>query len=237
MPLSFGVLDNLSSLIARSLENFGTRAAPAPMSSDWGTLPAGYQFGEDPLSTFYRGRMQSGQPRNFLSYLEDALRQARAAASKPTPSGTPRAYDSSAGNGSPGAASYLRAHARRAAEQYGLDPDIFDRQLQQESGYRVGAVSPAGARGPAQFMPDTGNYVARKLGVSPEEFWARPDLQVLGAALYMRELLDRYGGDYARALAAYNAGPGAVDRYGGVPPIVETLRYLDAILGPGWAGE
>lgn len=132
----------------------------------------------------------------------------------------------------------LRSHAEAMAQKYGLPWDVFDRQLNQESGYRTDAVSSAGASGPGQFMPDTGNAVARQMGVTPAQFWASPELQVEGAALHMRDLLKANGGDIRMALAAYNAGQGNVDKYGeGVFDddfaAGQTRDYVNIILGPG----
>ncbi len=127
-----------------------------------------------------------------------------------------------------------RAYARTAAAKRGIDPDIFERQIMQESGFRPDAVSPAGARGIAQFMPGTAEWVARRIDVSLDDFWAEPRLQLDGALWLMGWLLGRYGGNYCQALAGYNAGHGAVDRYGGVPPYRETERYVATILGADW---
>lgn len=131
----------------------------------------------------------------------------------------------------------LQGLARRAAQQFGIDPDIFTRQIQQESGFQADARSPAGARGIAQFMPDTAKGVANQMGVSLNEFWKDPGLQLQGAAKHMSDLLQQFGGDMSLALAAYNAGPGNVQKYGGVPPFEETQRYVKNILAasPGAA--
>lgn len=115
------------------------------------------------------------------------------------------------------------AVARAAAQKYGIDPDIFARQIGQESGFNPNAVSPAGARGIAQFMPET----ARGLGINPDD----PGQALDGAAWYMAQLVQNNGGDVAKALAAYNAGQGNVDKYGGVPPFAETQRYVANIVG------
>ena len=118
----------------------------------------------------------------------------------------------------------LRAVARQAAISAGLDPVIFERQIQAESGFDRDARSPAGARGIAQITPAT----ARAWGVDTSD--AVASLQV--AAQQMAGYVKKYG-DYSLALAAYNAGPGSVERYGGVPPFAETQRYVAKILGGG----
>jgi len=116
----------------------------------------------------------------------------------------------------------LQAYARSAAQKAGIDPDIFTRQIQQESGFNPAAKSGAGAVGIAQFMPGT----AQGLGIDPTDPYAALD----AAARMDAQHLQKYGGDWSKTLAAYNAGPGAVDRYGGVPPYEETQRYVDNIL-------
>jgi hypothetical protein len=118
----------------------------------------------------------------------------------------------------------LRAVARHAAISAGLDPDIFERQIHAESGFDRDARSPAGARGIAQIMPAT----AQSWGVDTSDPVA--SLQV--AAQRMAGYVKKYG-SYSAALAAYNAGPGAVERYGGVPPYAETQHYVAKILGGG----
>lgn len=109
-----------------------------------------------------------------------------------------------------------------AAARYGLSPAFLDAVARAESGYDPGAVSPAGAIGVMQLMPRT----ARDLGVDPRD----PRQNILGGAAYLRQLLDRFDGDIDRALAAYNAGPGAVERRAGVPPYRETRAYVAANL-------
>ena len=115
--------------------------------------------------------------------------------------------------------------ARQAAIDEGLDPDIFARQIQQESGFNPGAKSPAGAIGIAQIMPDT----AKSWGVDPTDAKASLKAAARADAQYLKD----YGGDYRMMLAAYNAGPGAVAKYGGVPPYAETQSYVQAIYGSG----
>ena len=112
--------------------------------------------------------------------------------------------------------------ARTAARRYGVPEDLFLRLVQQESGWNHGAVSTRGARGLAQLMPAT----ARKLRVNSSD----PGENLDGGARYLRMMYDRFG-SWRLALAAYNAGPDAVDSYGGVPPFVETRNYVRSILG------
>lgn len=114
------------------------------------------------------------------------------------------------------------------AREYGLDPEIFVRQMVQESGLNPDAVSPKGAVGIAQIMPDTARDPG--YGVSPITDPTDPEEALRFGAQYMRAMLDKYG-DYGLALAAYNAGPGAVDKAGGIPPFQETQNYVASILG------
>jgi len=120
--------------------------------------------------------------------------------------------------------------ARQAAISAGISPDAFVRQIQQESGFNAGAGSPAGAVGIAQFMPGT----AANLGVNPYD----PSSALPGAARMMAGLASQFGGDYRKALAAYNAGGGAVNsavaQGGGnwlsLMP-TETQNYVATIMG------
>jgi len=110
-----------------------------------------------------------------------------------------------------------------AALKYGLDPELLRCVLLVESGFDPAAVSPKGAMGLAQLMPAT----ARDLGVA-DPF--DPAEAVDGSAFLLAKLLDESQGRLVPALAAYNAGPGAVRRYGGLPPYGETIRYIERVL-------
>ncbi len=112
--------------------------------------------------------------------------------------------------------------ARQAAQRHGVPEGLFLRLVQRESGWNHGAVSHKGAIGLAQLMPGT----ARLLGVDPSD----PGQNLEGGARYLAQQYRRFG-DWRLALAAYNAGPGAVERHGGVPPYDETTAYVAAILG------
>jgi soluble lytic murein transglycosylase-like protein len=111
------------------------------------------------------------------------------------------------------------AQITASAKRNGIDPALLAGRIKQESGFNPHAGSAAGAQGLTQLMPGT----ARGLGVSnPFD----PAQSIEGGARYLKQQLDHFGGDVARALAAYNAGPGAVQRYGGVPPYAETQNYV-----------
>jgi soluble lytic murein transglycosylase-like protein len=112
--------------------------------------------------------------------------------------------------------------ARAAAELHGVPVDIFIRLVKTESNWRPTAVSSKGAIGLAQLMPGT----ARKLGVDPHD----PAQNLEGGARYLAQQYAKFR-DWRLALAAYNAGPEAVERFGGIPPYRETQGYVRAILG------
>lgn len=113
-------------------------------------------------------------------------------------------------------------HARAAARKYGVPEDLFLRLVQQESGWNPRARSHKGATGLAQLMPGT----ASKLGVNPHD----PVQNLQGGARYLRMMYNQFG-NWRLALAAYNAGPGAVAKYGGIPPYRETMNYVRVIAG------
>jgi soluble lytic murein transglycosylase-like protein len=114
------------------------------------------------------------------------------------------------------------ALAREAARRHNVPEDLFLRLVQQESGWNARAVSHKGAIGLAQLMPQT----AALLGVDPND----PLQNLDGGARYLREQYETFG-DWRLALAAYNAGPGAVQQYGGIPPYDETRNYVLVIWG------
>jgi len=109
-----------------------------------------------------------------------------------------------------------------AAIREGLEPEFVRSVAMVESGLKQNATSPKGALGLMQLMPRT----AGELGVDP----TAADQNARGGAAFLRQLLLKYKGDSALALAAYNAGPGAVDKYRGVPPYLETHRYIVKVL-------
>lgn len=116
----------------------------------------------------------------------------------------------------------------RHARDRGLDPSLVRAVVQAESGYNARAVSNKGALGLMQLMPATAVELAVATPFDPEE-------NLRGGTRYLGALLDRFGGDVTLALAAYNAGPTAVERYGGVPPYPETVEYVRRVLSL-WQG-
>lgn len=122
----------------------------------------------------------------------------------------------------------LQAMAAQAAQNAGIDPTLFQALVQAESGFNPAAVSHAGAQGLTQLMPST----ARMLGV---ENPLDPAQNLAGGAKYLSQMLREFNGDVKLALAAYNAGPGAVRRYNGIPPFQETQNYVEKITN-SWAG-
>jgi soluble lytic murein transglycosylase-like protein len=109
------------------------------------------------------------------------------------------------------------------AKQQTLAPKLLRAVIEQESGFRPCAVSPKGAQGLMQLMPATADRFGVKDVFDPKE-------NIDAGAKFLKQLLDKYGGDLAQALGAYNAGPTTVDQSGGVPQIPETQDYVKAIL-------
>jgi len=116
------------------------------------------------------------------------------------------------------------AEITAAAHKYGIDPALLAGVVKQESNFNPKAQSPVGAKGLTQLMDAT----ARGLGVT-DSF--DPQQSLDGGARFLAGLLKQFHGDESLAVAAYNAGPGAVQKYGGIPPYQETQRYVPKVLG------
>jgi soluble lytic murein transglycosylase-like protein len=147
----------------------------------------------------------------FSSALAAAIAQPEATATQPSlrPAPVPPAQ--------------LDALIDRHATTWQVDPALVKAVIANESGFDANATSRVGAQGLMQLMPET----AASLGVrDPYD----PAQNVAGGVRYLRGLLDRFGGDVPLAVAAYNAGPGAVEKYGSVPPYTETQSYVRNVL-------
>jgi soluble lytic murein transglycosylase-like protein len=110
-----------------------------------------------------------------------------------------------------------------ASTTYNVDPRFVKAIIQQESGFNPNATSPCGAMGMMQLMPDTARGLGVRNGYDAKE-------NIMGGVKYIKQQLDAFGGDKEKALAAYNAGPGAVQKFGGVPPYAETQNYVKNIM-------
>lgn len=117
----------------------------------------------------------------------------------------------------------------KAAETYSVDVELLKAMAKAESGFDANATSKSGAMGIMQLMPETAKGLGVKDAYDPEQ-------NIMGGAKYIASLLEKYDGNVSYALAAYNAGSGNVEKYGGIPPFEETQNYVTKILGYLQAG-
>jgi soluble lytic murein transglycosylase-like protein len=118
----------------------------------------------------------------------------------------------------------IDALVNQNAATWQVDPSLVKAIIANESGFNANATSPVGAQGLMQLMPATAQGVGVKDSYDPAQ-------NVAGGTRYLKGLLDRFHGDVKLAVAAYNAGPGAVEKYGDVPPYAETKNYVQNVLG------
>lgn len=162
------------------------------------------RFTRPQAATAAAGRPQGAAAADFRQVLQGALEGSGAAAAAPP-------------------AETVRHLVSASAQRQGVSPQLALAVARAESNFDAQAVSAAGAQGVMQLMPDT----ARSLGVrNPQD----PRENIDGGVAYLRQMLQRFDGDVSKAAAAYNAGPGAVEQYGGVPPYGETQQYVQKVL-------
>lgn len=140
----------------------------------------------------------------------------------------PPAYAAAQGGAAPGTAPVVPAQIDALVSQnstaWQVDPSLVKAVIVNESGFDANATSRTGAQGLMQLMPATAAAVGVRNAYDPVQ-------NVAGGTRYLKSLLDRFGGDVRRAVAAYNAGPEAVEKYGDVPPYAETQNYVQNVLG------
>lgn len=124
---------------------------------------------------------------------------------------------------SPASTGNFQQIIQSASQKYGVDARLVEAVIKAESNFNPGAVSSAGAEGLMQLMPATANSLGVQDSMDPAQ-------NVDGGVKLLRELLNSYDGNVQLALAAYNAGPKAVNKYGGIPPYKETQTYVQRVL-------
>jgi soluble lytic murein transglycosylase-like protein len=168
---------------------------------------------------------KSGDAANYLEVAASSIAHVEVLAEKSNPHATSPAIKNSDAKdlGATPTTAEMKEMLARAGEQHHIDADMLASVIHAESGGHVRAVSRTGAKGLMQLMPVT----ATKLGVE-DSF--RADQNIAGGTAYLDQLLTRYHDNVALALAAYNAGPGAVDHWHGIPPYRETQEYVARVI-------
>jgi soluble lytic murein transglycosylase-like protein len=178
--------------------------------------------GQLPASTLASPTGAQGSSGDFASALQAATTADASGAASAATSGYQPAVQGAGSSGESGGE--YESLIDQAASRNGLDPAVLHGLIQQESGFDPSATSSAGASGLTQLMPGT----ASSLGVADP---LNPAESIEGGARYLGQLMTQFGGNTEDALAAYNAGPGAVQQYGGTPPYAETQSYVSKVLG------